>query len=145
MVTAIRFRDLQTHQEFFFLNTHFDHQIQIAREKSADLVRQRVEALKGSIPILLVGDFNAAAETNKAYQRLIEGNFFRDTWLLARERRNEGLGTFNGFEALKKGGPRIDWILVRGKASVEAAEIVTFSDNGQFPSDHCPVVSWIRF
>jgi len=40
---------------------------------------------------------------------------------------------------------RIDWILVRGEMAVDAAEIVTFSRNGQFPSDHLPVVAWVHF
>jgi endonuclease/exonuclease/phosphatase family metal-dependent hydrolase len=38
---------------------------------------------------------------------------------------------------------RIDWILARGKVSVDASEIVTFSREGRFPSDHLPVVAWL--
>jgi endonuclease/exonuclease/phosphatase family metal-dependent hydrolase len=145
MVTNIRFRDLQTEKEFFLLDTHFDHKIQLAREKSAALVRKRVEALNTTLPVLLIGDFNAAAGQNKAYHSLVDDNFFQDTWKLAKERRGEGLGTFNGFHAVPTNGVRIDWILVQGKATVESEEIVTFSRDGQFPSDHCPVVAWLRF
>ena len=141
MVTAVKFRDLQTQKEFHFWDTHFDHQIQEAREKSAALIRHRA-GLIGPLPLILVGDFNAAAGKNPAYQRLT--NFFADTWLLARQRRGEGLGTFNGFQEIKQGAPRIDWILARGNFSVEATEIVTFSRKGQFPSDHCPVVAWLK-
>ena len=144
MVTTVKFRDLNRQSEFYFLNTHFDHAIQLAREKSADLVRQRVQQLGVSLPIVLVGDFNAAAGTNKAYLRLTRDEFFKDTWLLARERRNEGIATFNGFEGIRQQGPRIDWILLRGDAVVEKAEIVTFARGNQFPSDHFPVVAWLQ-
>jgi endonuclease/exonuclease/phosphatase family metal-dependent hydrolase len=144
MVTTVKFRDLNRKTEFYFLNTHFDHEIQLAREKSAELVRQRVQQLPGSLPILLVGDFNAAAGTNKAYLRLTQEDFFKDTWPLARERRNEGIATFNGFQGIRKNGPRIDWILLRGKATVDAAEIVTFSRDNQFPSDHFPIIAWVK-
>ena len=71
--------------------------------------------------------------------------FFADTWATARERGNDGIGTFNGFEAIRKNGPRIDWILSRGPVAVDRIEIVTFSRDGHFPSDHFPVVAKLRF
>jgi endonuclease/exonuclease/phosphatase family metal-dependent hydrolase len=144
MVTWVRFSDRQTLREFYHFNTHFDHQVQVAREKSSELLRRRVLALNTSLPILLTGDFNAGAD-NKAYQILTGDGFFADTWPLAKERRREGLGTFNGFRGIPTDGKRIDWILVRGKAEIDAEEIVTFSRAGQFPSDHFPLVAWMRW
>ncbi len=144
MVTWIKFRDRATSDEFFLFNTHFDHQIQLAREKSAELVRQRVTALDTKLPVILIGDFNAAAETNQAYLVLTADKFFSDAWLSARERRGEGVGTFNDFKAAVPNGPRIDWVLTRGEVVVDRAEIPTFSRNGQFPSDHFPVATWLR-
>jgi len=144
MVTWVKFRDRATEKEFYLFNTHFDHEVQVAREKSAELMRQRVAALDTKLPVLLIGDFNAAAGHNKAYDLLTGDGFFADTWMLAKERRGEGLGTFNGFRAVPKNGQRIDWILARGNVEVSAEEIVTFSKAGQFPSDHCPVVGWLK-
>ena len=144
MVTWVKFRDLKTGNEFFLLNTHFDHLIQPAREKSAELVRQRVAALQTTLPVLLLGDFNAAAEKNRAYEILTDGKFFTDAWLTARERHGEGIGTFNGFKAAQPNGPRIDWILTRGDVTVDRMETVNFSRDGRFPSDHFPVVAWLR-
>jgi len=144
MVTWVKFRDRQTKTEFIFVNTHFDHQVQEAREKSARLVREKVASFDAKLPVLLVGDFNAAAGRNKAYEILTGDKFFTDTWTNARERVNEGIGTFNGFSAVEKNGPRIDWILSRGEVSADRIEIVTFSRENQFPSDHCPVVAKLR-
>ncbi len=143
MVTWVRFLDHQTKREFYLFNTHFDHQVQLAREKSAQLVRRRIEELNTSLPIIMTGDFNAAAD-NKAHQILTGDGFFADTWTLAKERRGEGLGSFNGFKAVPKNNTRIDWILARGKVTVDVEQIVTFSRDGQFPSDHCPLVAWLR-
>lgn len=143
MVTWVKFRDLRTQQEFYFFNTHFDHQVQPAREKSATLIRQRIEKLETKLPVLLVGDFNALADENKAHAILTEDGFFKDTWHTARERKNDGVATFNGFESIKQTGARIDWILARGGVTAHKTEIVTFSHNGQFPSDHFPVVAWL--
>jgi endonuclease/exonuclease/phosphatase family metal-dependent hydrolase len=144
MVTWVKFRDRSTGTEFYLFNTHFDHQVQAAREKSAALVRQRVAALETKLPVLLIGDFNAAAGTNPVYKALTDDGFFTDAWLAAPERDGEGVGTSNQFKAPVPGGARIDWILVRGDVAVERAAISTFSRNGQFPSDHFPVLARLR-
>jgi endonuclease/exonuclease/phosphatase family metal-dependent hydrolase len=144
MVTWVKFRDRQTKREFIFVNTHFDHQVQAAREKSAQLVREHIATVDAKLPVLLVGDFNAAAGHNQAYLILTEDKSLTDTWTTARERVNDGIGTCNGFKAIQKDGPRIDWILSRGEVAADRIEIVTFSRDGQFPSDHCPVVAKLR-
>jgi endonuclease/exonuclease/phosphatase family metal-dependent hydrolase len=144
MVTWVKFRDRQTKRELLFVNTHFDHLVQAAREKSAQLIRERVAAFDAKLPVLLVGDFNAGAGRNKAYGILTDDKFFTDTWTTARESVNEGSGTFNAFKAIPRDGVRIDWILSRGDVAADRIEIVTFSRDGQFPSDHCPVVAKLR-
>jgi endonuclease/exonuclease/phosphatase family metal-dependent hydrolase len=144
MVTWVKFLDRQTQQEFFLWNTHFDNDSQAAREKSAKLVRERVAALDTKLPLILTGDFNAAGGTNQAYKILTSDGFFADTWMTGKARKGEGLSTSNGFKAVRRNGVRIDWILTRGAFTVDSAEIVTFSRNGQFPSDHCPVVTRLR-
>jgi len=143
-VTWVKFLDRQTQQEFFLWNTHFANDSQAAREKSAKLVRERVAALDTRLPLILTGDFNAAAGTNQAFKILTSDGFFADTWARAKARKGEGLNTSNGFEGIRQNGVRIDWILTRGTFTVDSAEIVTFSRNGQFPSDHCPVVARLR-
>jgi endonuclease/exonuclease/phosphatase family metal-dependent hydrolase len=144
MVTWVKFRDRATGGEFFLFNTHFDHEIQPAREKSAELVRQRVAALDTKLPVLLIGDFNAAAGSNKAYEILTGDKFFTDAWTIAGERRGEGINTFNGFQPAKLNGVRIDWILTRGDVTVAAAETLTYAPDRQFPSDHFPVLARLR-
>ncbi|MGE3313133.1 MAG: endonuclease/exonuclease/phosphatase family protein [Limisphaerales bacterium] len=143
MVTWVRFKDRRDGSEFYFWNTHFDHQVQPAREKAADLIRSRIARIDTRLPFLLVGDFNATAGANKAYDILTADDFLRDTWKLAAERRNEEYNSFNGFETPGKDGRRIDWILLRGEADVRGTEIITFEQGGQFPSDHFPVMTWL--
>jgi endonuclease/exonuclease/phosphatase family metal-dependent hydrolase len=91
-----------------------------------------------------VGDFNAAAGANKTYDILTESGFFTDTWLTAGERRNERFATFHDYRGPREGA-RIDWILARGPVEAVSTEIVTFSKNGQYPSDHFPVAAWLRW
>lgn len=143
MVTWVKFRDRESKQEFYFWNTHFDHLLQPAREKSADLILKRLSEIPADAPVVLVGDFNAAAEKNKAYEILVNPEGLRDTWKEAAERKNEGIATFNGFKKIGEGA-RIDWILVRGPVKALSSEIVTFAPDGKFPSDHLPVVAKLK-
>lgn len=144
MVTWIKFLDRESKQQFYFFNTHFDHKIQEAREKSATLVRERIAGLNTSLPVILTGDFNAPAGKNKAYSILTEDGFMKDTWNTAKKRINDTIGTFNGFSKETVGGPRIDWILTRNSVSCEKIEIVTFNKDGKYPSDHFPLVTELR-
>ena len=144
MVTWVKFLDRPSQRQFYFFNSHLDHQIQPAREKSAALIRDRINALNTPLPILLVGDFNAVAGRNKAYDILVGEGGLSDTWNTAGVRRNERMSTFHGFSTPKEGGDRIDWILARGAVTTDATEIVTFQRDGQYPSDHFPVVAWVK-
>lgn len=143
MVTWVRFRDRITGREFYFWNTHLDHEVQVAREKAAELIRQRIAQLPADVPLLLVGDFNAVSGANRAYDILARESGLGDTWHAARERRNEDANSFTGFEPLKHEGQRIDWILARGVRDVRVTEAVTLRPDGRWPSDHLPVVAWL--
>jgi endonuclease/exonuclease/phosphatase family metal-dependent hydrolase len=144
MVTWVRFRDRNTGREFYFWNTHLDHEVQLAREKAAELIRRRIAALPPDMPLFLVGDFNAVATANRAYDILAKESGLADTWFAARERRNEDANSFTGFGPLRREGQRIDWILARGAMEVRATEAVTFRQDDQWPSDHLPIVAWVR-
>ncbi len=141
MVTWVRFKDLESGREFHFWNTHLDHAIQSAREKGATLIRRRIAELHTSLPLLLVGDFNAVAGANPAYDILTEDGFLKDTWKLAGSRENAEYNSFNNFEEPRKNGQRIDWILCRGDVEVKSEGIVVFQENGQWPSDHFPILA----
>jgi endonuclease/exonuclease/phosphatase family metal-dependent hydrolase len=139
MVTWIRFADLDTSRELYFINTHFDHDVEDARTKAARLVVERLEALDADLPIIMTGDFNANAGEEEAYRLLVTDGPFRDTWEEG-ESTPQGLASFHGYRGPRDGG-RIDWILTRGAARATRSEIITYSEGGQFPSDHFPVVA----
>ncbi|MBN1341278.1 MAG: endonuclease/exonuclease/phosphatase family protein [Phycisphaerae bacterium] len=143
MVTWVKFLDRRTKRKLYFVDTHFDHQVAEAREKSARLVLDRVGRLKTELPIILVGDFNAAAGGSRPYELLVKPGEFSDAWTAA-ERRGELYATYHGYGKPARDGARIDWILSRGPVRVLSSEIVTFSKDGQYPSDHFPVVARMR-
>lgn len=147
MCTWARFRDRESGREFVVFNSHFDHEVQEAREKSAALIRARVAALDGQVPVIVLGDFNSRAGVNPAYETLVRDGLLIDTWLTAAKKPElpkSGTATFNGWGDFPLGDARIDWILTRGPWRVERAEIVTFAVKDRYPSDHFPVVARLR-
>lgn len=142
MVTWIRFRDLADGGgEFYVLNTHFDHVSQYARERSAALIAERIAGFDRSLPVVVTGDFNVAARKNTVYDTLL-GAGLVDTWDTASE-RSALYATFHGYKPLTPNGDRIDWILTTPGVAAHRAAINTFSDDGQFPSDHLPVQAFL--
>ena len=143
MATWVRFRERESGREFFFWNTHLDNDIELARQKGAALIVERVNQLKSDLPVVLTGDFNSVAGAGKAYEILVQNGGFVDTFPLARERENEKMSTFHGYRKPADRAERIDWILTRGPVTVDKSSIVIYSENGQYPSDHFPVVAWL--
>jgi endonuclease/exonuclease/phosphatase family metal-dependent hydrolase len=145
MATWVRFRDHATGREFYFWNTHFDHQVETARQKSAALLHDRMAAIDPAIPLLLVGDFNCAAGASRAHDILTREAGLEDTWLTAATRENEKLNTFHNYQPPLSNAERIDWILARSPVTVEHAAIITDHDGAQYPSDHFPVTATVKF
>jgi endonuclease/exonuclease/phosphatase family metal-dependent hydrolase len=127
MVTWVRF------DGFVLVNTHLDNFSEEARVRGAQLLRERIGGF--DLPVVLTGDFNAAAGDSTVY-RLLSG--MSDTWEAADSRLTPQYATFHGYQAPVRGGARIDWILTTGVRAV-ATGINTFGVGGQLPSDHFPV------
>ncbi len=145
MVTWVKFRQHSNGTQFIVMNTHLDHEIVLAREKAASLIRERSgELASQGLPMILLGDFNTIPGAEKTYETLTEGRYFNDAWEYAKVRKNAGFNTFHNFKGKTEGTFRIDWILTRGNWECDQAETVIYSRDGQFPSDHHPVIATLR-
>lgn len=143
IVTWARLRDRMTGGTFYVFNTHWDHQSQPSRERSADRVLARIAAREHQEDAVIVtGDFNAG-EDNAAFQALLEGGAtgvrLIDTFRAIHPDTSE-VGTFNAFTGTAD-GPKIDAILTTPEWQVRDAAIVRLRVNGRFPSDHFPVTA----
>jgi endonuclease/exonuclease/phosphatase family metal-dependent hydrolase len=144
MVTWVRFRDLRTGREFVLLNTHFDHQSENSRQRSAELVRDRIGGFDPALPVVVTGDFNTSAGSSESYRILVTDGGLTDAWETADERLTPAWGTFPNYGEPVEGGSRIDWVLANGGVRVLKAAINTFRVDGRWPSDHAPVQALIR-
>lgn len=140
-----RFRDRTTRSTFYVFNTHWDHESQPARERSAALLLDRIRTRAvPDDPVLLLGDFNAG-EDNAAFQALLAAPAasgalrLRDTFRAVHPDAPE-TGTYHAFRG-DRSGAKIDAILASAEWQTLDAQIVLLSENGRYPSDHFPVTA----
>jgi endonuclease/exonuclease/phosphatase family metal-dependent hydrolase len=143
----VRLKDNQSNREFVLLNMHWDHQDENAREKAAELVRERLSTIGGDLPLLVIGDFNSFEDT-PAFKTLVgkadsSGRKLGDSFRELHPERSPNEASFDDWKGTTKGS-RIDFILHTSEFTPVAAEIVRTSYDGHWPSDHYPVVATLR-
>ena len=142
IVTWAHFMDLKSDSSFFLFNTHFDHRGAVAREKSAELLANRLRRLAGTSPAVVTGDFNFV-ETTPGYSTLT--NTLQDAMYSTKEPHHGPTGTFSGFEVGSNLEHRIDYIFVTDRVDVLQHAILSDNWNGAYASDHLPVFATVRF
>jgi endonuclease/exonuclease/phosphatase family metal-dependent hydrolase len=150
IVTWARFRERagdgggDNGETFYVFNTHWDHESQPSRERSAELLLERVAGRAGAADrVIVTGDFNAG-EDNPAFRRLVEHDRPRlvDTFRALHPGARD-VGTFNGFTG-EGSGEKIDAVLTSLDLKVLEASIVRWNEDGRYPSDHFPVTAILR-
>jgi endonuclease/exonuclease/phosphatase family metal-dependent hydrolase len=130
------FVELASGRPLTMINTHLDHLIEEARVKGAEQIGRAAAEIDH--PVIITGDFNCPAVESAAWQVLTDDGL-QDSWLTAKEHGSPQSATFTGYQELQPDGPRIDWILVSPDISVASTKINTWTRDGRWPSDHCPV------
>ncbi len=138
----------------YFINTHFDHVSEKARQLScvqiADFIAARADQ---NAPVFLTGDFNTG-EKSRGMAYLLG----KKTEIQAEEAQGpiamtdtfrtanpdaEDVQTFHGYGKVKF-NDKIDYILMLGGLRVKSAQILR--DKGEiYPSDHYPVDAVMEF
>lgn len=128
---------------FRVYNTHWDHQSQSSRERSAEFMAHEIAEHCGEhLPVLVTGDFNAG-EDNPAFRKLLAGSAKLSDTFRQLHPNDAQVGTFNGFMG-RRDGPKIDAVLASPHWKVDAAEIVRTKHGDRHPSDHFPVTAVVR-
>lgn len=142
--TWMHVRDKVTGRKFHLYNLHWDHQSQESREKSADMLVERIAGGKAADePVVVTGDFNAD-ESNSAYLRLLADKRLGLTDTFRELHPDErAVLTFHAFQGGTAGG-KIDAVLVSPEWQTTGAEIVRTQRGNVFPSDHYPVTATIE-
>lgn len=142
IVTWAELHDSVTGRDFLHINSHFDHQAENARVRSAQVVRDQIA--ETDLPVVFTADCNAAAEGSATYDVLVAEGGLQDTWLAADRQLTPYAGTFPNYGTPNPDGTRIDWILTSPGVEVRAAAINTWTRDGRYPSDHTPVQALLK-
>jgi len=131
------FKNKLSKQEFLVFNVHYDHKGELAREKSSELILERIKKInKNNYPVILMGDFNAQVE-DVPIKTITKA--FDDGSKLARNGIYGPVGTFTGFEIDIIPEKRIDFIFVKGFKVDKYSHIDDRKMDNNYLSDHLPV------
>ena len=138
VVTIATLHDRADDQILMVYNTHFDHESQPSRVKSAEYIVGLINAMNpADLPVIVMGDLNAD-EQNEAVAVLLDSlrNAFRENHPDA-----INVGTFNSFRGDSTGG-MIDHLMVSDHWGVAEAGIDRRRFGRLWASDHFAV--WAR-
>ncbi|WP_290541091.1 endonuclease/exonuclease/phosphatase family protein [Alistipes sp.] len=133
-VTWVKLRDRRSDKEFFYFNTHLDHQGEIAREEGAKLIAMKIRQITGKkATVILGGDLNTYIENKqlKPITKLMAS--VRDT-----AAETDHKGTFNGFGSAPD-TIILDHLFCRGR--IKCLKFATLDGDYGVPyiSDHYPI------
>ena len=132
------FEDQTNKQRILIFNTHYDHIGEKAREKSSRLILEKIQEINvAKYPVVLMGDFNA--EPHEKPIKIILNEFDHGT-LVVKDDIYGPKGTFNGFDKTTVAERRIDYIFTQGISVQSYRHIDDKMKNGNFLSDHFPVI-----
>lgn len=132
----VHLEERSTGRALMVFNTHFDHVGTQAREKSADLIIQKIGQMRGDNPVVLCGDFNLPP-SSEPMRKLAA--YLDDAYQVTELPPHGATGTWSGFTYEAEKGDRIDYIFVSDDLRVKRYAALTDSRDKSFFSDHLPV------
>lgn len=125
-------------QKFLHISTHLDYTCDEVKVYQAERLVKWIENRVGnSVPVAIVGDFNAR-EKSPAY------NVFIDAGYEATNSYGESKRTFNGYRDDMTRGGVIDFCFVNKKCKVLSYRVCDEKLNGEWISDHNAIISEIE-
>ncbi len=144
IVTWLKMKHIPSGKELLFVNTHLDHKGEIARQKGAEIISERIKQKGANLPVIITGDFNAVGGKAEAWKIFIN-NGFNDSYVNAQERKGP-LTTWCGFKDPDENSEnRIDWILYKGPFQPLEYETIVYQREGRYSSDHFPVITVFKW
>jgi endonuclease/exonuclease/phosphatase family metal-dependent hydrolase len=159
-----KFKDKKSEEQFFLLNTHFDHVGLTARLESAKRLRSWAESRVKELPVIVIGDFNCLPTSPpiqwltcaRVVTNTIDGDaavkpvvascsdcLLCDAIERTKKPHHGPTSTWNGF------GPlvplrKIDHIFVTERVDVLQHAILADHWDSRWPSDHLPVLAEVE-
>ena len=144
VATWVVLHDRDGGREFLFVNTHLDHVGQVARDEGVNLLRERIEALRGDRPVILTGDFNSEPGSSVVAHVQKDGVLHDVKQVAARKSGTEW--SFSDFGQIPEAErPLLDYIFVSDGIAADLYEVLPDTLGGGYVSDHAPVMAIVKF
>jgi len=132
------FKDRESGDSFWVFNTHFDHMGLVAREKSSELILDKIDKVNHeNLPIILMGDFNSIPKSQPI--KKVKSKLFDGLDISVKE-LNGPIGTYNAFNTDLPIEKRIDYIFVNDFKVDAYTHINDRLNDNRHISDHLPVL-----
>ncbi|WP_071781197.1 endonuclease/exonuclease/phosphatase family protein [Adhaeribacter aquaticus] len=138
-----KLKDKNTGVVFYHFNTHYDHRGKVAREKSSELLAQKIKEIAGNSAVVLTGDFNSLP-SSKPYEILVANTGLFDAQLVSKTPHQGPAGSISGFFVREQITRKIDYIFVSKFFKVLQHAILTDHKEGRYFSDHLPLLAEIE-
>ncbi len=133
------FKDKQTKNKFWIINTHLDHIGIEARKESVHLILKKIKEINTkNYPLVFMGDLNAEPESKPIVSLK---SVLNDSKEISNEKPFGPIGTFNAFKFNDSITKRIDYIFISKNNTIKVNKYAVLSDSKdlKYPSDHLPV------
>lgn len=137
LATWVRLRDKTSGKTLLVVSVHFDHEGEVARRESANLLLRWLERQETGDAVIALGDFNSTPDTE---QIVAMKNAMRDARTVSLAPPYGPLATFNDFKFGLAPSKLIDYIFLGPNIRVLKYAVLTDSDGQRYPSDHFPVL-----
>lgn len=146
IVTWAQIMENGSRKKLFVFNAHLDHVGTVARQMSVLLLQRKMKELTKGQPALLMGDFNFTPDDANYSLLLNTGSQLKDSFSKAAVDTEPVTFPGNGFTtAGSEPGKRIDYVLVGTQFRTHRTHVLRSVENGAFPSDHLPLVTWFSW
>lgn len=143
IVTWMELVDKNSHEHFFYFNTHFAHDSDSARIMSSKILLREVGKIAEGFPFIITGDFNMMP-ASEGYKILTGPDesvpLIKDSFVVSEKKPTGPAFTFNGFSD-RTGRGRIDFIFVKSGMKVLDHKTIIKKEKGVYLSDHWPVTA----
>ena len=146
IVTWAKLKERVSGRVCYVFNTHFDHVGVIAQRESAGLLKRKIREIAGDFPVIVMGDFNVAPDS-EPIALLTDGehpdrlvSVYTVTPLLRGPHH-----TFHQFGQLPRERREIiDYVFVKSSSSVCFVHIIDNEETTRYISDHYPVMALVK-
>lgn len=141
LASWVRLRDKVSGKAMLVVSVHFDHEGEVARRESAQLLLRWLAGQKQGDAIIALGDFNSTPDTVQVQaMRAV----LRDARSASQAPAYGPMASFNDFKFGLAPDKLIDYIFVGARIRVLKYAVLTDSDGQRYPSDHFPVLARIE-